>query len=75
MFNIEWLNGMTPVEREASALSDIQRVVDYALTRSAFVRRRHPGAEPTGFQIVDTISGFAAVYPVDGGKGRAMACR
>ncbi len=75
MFSIDWLNGAALIETEATGLTNVQRVVDFARTRAITVRRRHPGAEPNCFQICDDTSGFVAVYMIDGGPGRGGLSR
>jgi hypothetical protein len=75
MFSIEWLSGADLLERKATGLTNVQRVVDYARREADAVKRRHNGAEPTCFQVSDGTSGFLAVYMIDGGPGRYTELR
>jgi hypothetical protein len=75
MFSIEWLNGSALLERKATGLTNVQRVVDFARREADAVKRRHPGAEPTCFQVSDGTSGFLAVYMIEGGPGRYTELR
>jgi hypothetical protein len=64
MFNIDWLRGVAPVESEVSALTDLQRVIDFARNRAEFVCRRYPSDAPTGFQITDNTGEFVGVFTI-----------
>ncbi len=75
MFSIDWLHGAALVETEVTGFTNVQRVVDFARTRAGKVRQRHPGAEPTCFQVCDDASGFVAIYMIDGGPGRSCVSR
>jgi hypothetical protein len=75
MFSIAWLNGGAVVESEVTALTNLQRVVDFARRRSAIVRQRNPGTDLSCFQVCDDRSGFVAVYMIEGGPGRSGISR
>jgi hypothetical protein len=64
MFCVDWLNGTAAVESEISALTDVQLVIETARGRAVMMKKRHPEAEPTCFQVSDKEGGLVAVYPV-----------
>jgi hypothetical protein len=66
MFAIEWLKDGTLVEREASVLLHDVDVIDSAKRRAAEVAKRHAGAEPDSFRLVDGRGNEIRVFALDG---------
>ena len=53
MYRIEWLKGLTIVERELNDSTDVEDLVSRVKSRAREMRMRHPKDAPDRFRILD----------------------